>query len=209
MSIQAMTWVMYESESTGNDRLVLLAIADEADDDGLNAFPGTERIALKARVNRATVTRAIVRLEERGELLILRPKRQGRGHHNRYALTLGRPVEEVADLAGWVLEGSQPSPVSACAQPVDEVGENSTGSVAGCTPSGPENARKGRTGAAKGLQIGPKGSRLARQYPSTPGPIDPRRPAVEPTTTTSYEESRNPAVVNQRRADEARARETA
>lgn len=96
-----MTWVMYESPSTGNDRLVLLMIADEADDQGGNAYPSIDLIALKARVNRATVMRAIARLEGGGELLVKRPTTRGRGAHNRYCVAMGRDPIALAGSLGW------------------------------------------------------------------------------------------------------------
>ena len=70
-----MTWVFMHSPATGNDRLVLLAIADEADDEGLNARPGVRRIADKSRADVSTAIRCTARLEAGGELLVLSPSR--------------------------------------------------------------------------------------------------------------------------------------
>lgn len=81
-----MARVFAESEASGSDRLVLLAIADEADDDGTSAYPSQDRIAAKARMSKATTQRAIGRLEEAGEIVVIRPERKGRGHFNRYEL---------------------------------------------------------------------------------------------------------------------------
>lgn len=104
-----MTWVMFESPATGNDRLVLLMVADEADDDGANAFPGIDRIALKARVSRATAIRSIGRLEAAGELLVKRPETHGRGRHNRYVVVLGRDPLELAARHGWPAPNLDPA----------------------------------------------------------------------------------------------------
>lgn len=93
MSVTVQTWVWQNSDSNGNDRIVLLAIADEADDDGGNAYPSMERLATKCRVNRATVMRSVRRLEEQGELLVLRPDEYGRGKFNVYCVLMGRPAE--------------------------------------------------------------------------------------------------------------------
>lgn len=93
MSIRVQNWVWEHSETTGNDRLVLLAIADEADDDGTNAYPSIERLASKVRVNRATILRSITRLEDLGELAVTRPEKYGRGRFNVYAVRMGRPPE--------------------------------------------------------------------------------------------------------------------
>jgi hypothetical protein len=98
MSIRVLTWVMHESPSTGNDRLVLLAIADEANDTGGNAFPGIDRIAHKARVSRSTALRCIERLEAAGELAVTRPEQYGRGRVNRYVVLMGRPNDKGVTL---------------------------------------------------------------------------------------------------------------
>lgn len=74
MSVRVMSWVFEHSESTGNDRLILLAIADRCDDDGGNCWKSTERLGLKARVSKRTAQRCIDHLVEMGELMVtLRP----------------------------------------------------------------------------------------------------------------------------------------
>lgn len=72
MSIQAVAWVLEHSEATLADRLVLIAIANHADARGWNAYPAVPLIAVEARVDRATVFRALDALEESGELTIKR-----------------------------------------------------------------------------------------------------------------------------------------
>ena len=83
MSIQAIAWVLEESEATLADRLVLLAIANHADGRGWNAWPTVPQIAREARVDRATVFRALGDLEASGELCIERR----RGRSNMYGIT--------------------------------------------------------------------------------------------------------------------------
>lgn len=90
MSVGVMTAVFAESEARGNDRLVLLAIADEADDDGTNAFPGTKRLAMKVRLPERTVRRCIDRLVDSGELGRRLPERQGRGKLTHYTVLVGK-----------------------------------------------------------------------------------------------------------------------
>jgi hypothetical protein len=68
MSIDVMSWVWRHSQSVGNDRLVLLAIADNAEDDGTNAWPKQATLARKTRLSEDTVRRATRRLIELGEL---------------------------------------------------------------------------------------------------------------------------------------------
>lgn len=67
-----MAWVLEHSEAKLADRLVLIAIANHADARGANAWPAVPSIAREARVDRATVFRAIDALEELGELTVHR-----------------------------------------------------------------------------------------------------------------------------------------
>ena len=62
------------SQSTGSERLILLAIADFADDNG-SAYPAVETLAKKARVSERTVQYSLRALVKLGELAIL----QGEG----------------------------------------------------------------------------------------------------------------------------------
>lgn len=70
MSIKVMTWVWAHSPAQGTDRLILLAIADSADDDGGNAWPSEATLADKAKVSERTVRRSIRSLEEMGVLTV-------------------------------------------------------------------------------------------------------------------------------------------
>lgn len=63
-----MTWVFEHSQSQGSARLVLLAIADRADEDGHDAWPSLAWLASKAKVSERTVRRALRELEAMGEL---------------------------------------------------------------------------------------------------------------------------------------------
>lgn len=67
-----MSWVFEQSLSEGTDRLVLLAIADQARKDGTNAYPSIESIAEMANVSARTVQRAIRNLIDLGELRVER-----------------------------------------------------------------------------------------------------------------------------------------
>lgn len=98
MSVTVTTYVFEHSESRGNDRLVLHAIADEANDDGTNAFPGIKRIAHKVRLPERTVMRCLDRLETAAELEVIRPEKRGRGHHNTYRVLMEKG-DKVAPFA--------------------------------------------------------------------------------------------------------------
>jgi len=68
MSIKAVTWVFDNSEARLGNRLVLLALADYAHDDGSNAFPSVVSIAEKTRMSERQVRRALHELEASGEI---------------------------------------------------------------------------------------------------------------------------------------------
>lgn len=97
MSLRCLTWVFHDSDADGFDRLVLLAIADEADDDGGNAYPSQQRIADKAHVSKRSVQRSIDQLERDGELLVERPAEKGRGHVWTYTVLMGRTPAQVEE----------------------------------------------------------------------------------------------------------------
>lgn len=93
MSVKVMTWVWEHSQAKGNDRLVLLAIADNANHDGGNAFPGHPELMRKTLLPRSTIYACIDRLIELGEL-----EREvaggGRGRRTVYRVTMAnRPAQ--------------------------------------------------------------------------------------------------------------------
>lgn len=100
MSIQAVAWVLEHSQATLADRLVLIAIANHVHPGGTHSWPGVDRIAAEARVDRATVYRSLARLVALGELEVARGG--GRGNTNAYTLKGLQPAtvkspEKVAD----------------------------------------------------------------------------------------------------------------
>lgn len=82
MSVEVSAWVWKHSKTTGNDRLLLLAIADCADDDGDNAWPSVETLADKATCSERTVQRRIQALEDASCLTVTRGA--GRNGTHRY-----------------------------------------------------------------------------------------------------------------------------
>jgi hypothetical protein len=87
--------VFDHSESTAVTRLVLLAIADSAWDDGVtylqveSSNPKRETITTKAKCSRAQAFRAIEKLVELGELQVVRVRR-GRSFVNVFRVVVGR-----------------------------------------------------------------------------------------------------------------------
>lgn len=100
-----MTWVWEHSRSTKSDRLVLLAIADFAHDDGADAYPFIETLAQKCRLDERTVKLAIGRLVELGELVV-ELQTGGSARHefysprhrpNHYRVVMDGPPDEDAE----------------------------------------------------------------------------------------------------------------
>ena len=69
----------------GNARVLMLALADFANEEGY-CWPGVTRLAAMMRVSNRTVQRLIVQCQEAGELKVKR--RVGRHHTNLYQITL-------------------------------------------------------------------------------------------------------------------------
>lgn len=70
MSVKAMNAVWEDSLAAGNDLVLLLAIADCANDEGTDAWPSQDTLAAKARMSVRTVQRSISSLKDAGELRI-------------------------------------------------------------------------------------------------------------------------------------------
>lgn len=80
MSVQALSWVLDHSKSRLAARLVLLSIANHANEVGDNAWPSVSRIAREAHVTDRQVQRALVGLVGLGELLIIHGAGPGGAH---------------------------------------------------------------------------------------------------------------------------------
>lgn len=88
MSVEAMSWVFEHSQSKGSERLVLLALANEASKTGeVSAYHRSYSfLAAQANVSPSTVWRAIEKLVDLGELRITR---QGGGRErNDYQIEM-------------------------------------------------------------------------------------------------------------------------
>lgn len=84
MSIRATAFVWDQSTQTGAALLMLLAVADHANDDGI-CWPSIARLAEKARVSERQAQRLIQQLETAGDLQIL-DRGNGRGKTSLYIL---------------------------------------------------------------------------------------------------------------------------
>ena len=92
-----MAWVLNHSPTTGTDKLVLLGIANHADEYGENAWPSIPTLARYAGVTERNARHAVRRLEDAGE--IATEERRGgrvdsdpRYRTNRYTLVRFRGV---------------------------------------------------------------------------------------------------------------------
>ena len=70
MSVAATNYVWTKSAAEGADRLVLLALADFADENG-RCFGSWGKLEEKTRLSRATVARCLRRLQDGGELVMV------------------------------------------------------------------------------------------------------------------------------------------
>ncbi|MEV0681662.1 helix-turn-helix domain-containing protein [Actinosynnema sp. NPDC050436] len=80
-----MTWAWENAPVAGTELLLVLAIADSADDDGRNAWPSVADLARKTRLNERTVQRLLKRLQRDGHITI---ELGGGRRRNRYAITM-------------------------------------------------------------------------------------------------------------------------
>lgn len=68
MSVHVLSWVFQHSEAEASERLVLLVLANFADDKGLS-WPGIPRIAREARLSERQVQRCLRNLEKAGSIV--------------------------------------------------------------------------------------------------------------------------------------------
>lgn len=95
-----MTWVWENSTAAGNERLVLLAIADAADDSGRGAYPSIATLARKTRLSQRTIQRTIKKLVDGGHLVV--DKNGGGRWSNAYLVVLHKddPAEQSGTPTG-------------------------------------------------------------------------------------------------------------
>ncbi len=107
MSIKLMSAVWDESKTSGSALLLLLALADYADEAGVS-WPGIDTLATKIRMSHASVHRLIAELVELGELA--KASRAEKGRSNLYVILVSatpdrlRLAEQrVASLGGGII----------------------------------------------------------------------------------------------------------
>jgi hypothetical protein len=94
VSIAVMNWVWLHSRTSGNERLVLLALADACSrDDGSGCWPSVPTIARKANISERSAWRVIARLEESGRLKVTRTGGGPARRTNAYTLVMHESAE--------------------------------------------------------------------------------------------------------------------
>lgn len=97
MSVHVLSWVLRNSPAKLTDRLVLIALADRANDDGRDCYPSVDRLARDANVSARAVQYSLRRLREQG--LIETTYNAGKHGANAYAvLMVDQPPLGTQDL---------------------------------------------------------------------------------------------------------------
>lgn len=117
MSVRTMAKVWELSVNKGNDLLMLLAIADFADDDG-NAYPAVQTLADKCRMKSRNANVILAALRASGELEV----RHNEGPHgtNRYRIVLpGLPLQNLTGVQKRAaLQERASTPAKTCPKPL-------------------------------------------------------------------------------------------
>lgn len=102
MSVEAMSFVLNQCRAKGTEKLVMIGIANHADNRGRNAWPSISTLAAYANVSERSVQLAIVKLVAAGELLVQDQRggddeTRGDRRPNRYVIVGMQPVDNGAD----------------------------------------------------------------------------------------------------------------
>lgn len=100
MSISLMSEV-WEADLPRDQKIVLLAMADHANDDGTKVFPGVERLAKKCGYSERSIRRKIADLKNRGALEAVAYEEGGRGHATEFKIH----AENLDKLAYFIEKG--------------------------------------------------------------------------------------------------------
>src|SRR5437899_1597049 len=92
MSVQAMSYVIDNSNQKGSYLLTLLMIANHAHADGTGAYPSISLLAKETRMSQRGVRYCIERIVESGELLVI-PNGGPRGA-NLYVITMRQSLPQ-------------------------------------------------------------------------------------------------------------------
>ena len=180
MSIALMTEV-WKLDLQAPRKMVLLALADNANDEGTNCYPSVGTIVEKCSLSERTVQGHLQALEETG--LIQRKERSGRSTH--YTLNVER-ITALA-LARKLEKASQRHRSDVGSLPVQTQVIHNAGAIP--TPAGsagvPANPRAINTPAiTAGVQNPPIPPQILRPTPADSAPITTKEPSLKTTTTS-------------------------
>lgn len=108
MSVEAITWAWSVDGLTAPERLMLIALADYADDEW-SCFPGQEKLATRVCVSKRTVIRLLQKLEAQGVIRRERRNRpDGSRTSDRFFLIQGANLSpDIHDVAKVTNDASQ------------------------------------------------------------------------------------------------------
>ncbi len=145
-----MSKVWESSQHSGSNLLMLLAVADFSDDDGI-AFPAVEKLAKKCRMSKRNAQDRLRELSESGELAILKNQGPPPKYPNLFKVNLDR------------LGVKPTAPVQPTSPVQYSVKRGEAHCMAGVKPTAPKpsvNRQEPERGAARS----PKGSRLPLEW---------------------------------------------
>lgn len=119
MSVRTLARVWEYSRHSGTHLLMMLAIADFADDDG-NAYPAVGTLATKCRMKERNARYLLQELTASGELAVKR--NAGPKGANRYRIILPPPLQHIAPLQQSApLQPVAATPAMDCRQPLQHI----------------------------------------------------------------------------------------
>lgn len=108
MSVHVSSWVWKHSRASGNDLLVMVALADIANDEGM-CWPSVKFVATRCKISTDTVRRIVHRLRDDGEISI-QEQRNANGHQasniyyfDEYIVTLQTSI--LPGVGGTAVQG--------------------------------------------------------------------------------------------------------
>jgi hypothetical protein len=182
------------SKQKGAKLLLLLAIADNADDEDGMAFPGLKYLSNKVRMSQRHVKRMVQELAETDELAVVWGG--GRGHSNRYYLLLNMTGEAAAEIKAEVAEENARRAIEPHTKPTKKGDKLS---VKGDKMSSNNSNKKGDILSKKGDKLSVKGDILSRKgdilsvkgdIAMSPEPLEPiREPSLNHQEPVDLESS--------------------
>ncbi len=115
MSVRTMSRVWEHSQHAGSDLLMMLAIADFADDAG-NAYPAVSTLAEKCRMTSRNANLILAHLRKTGELIIR--QNEGPKGTNRYQIILPTPEARFTPEESFTLKRPSPTPEARFPKPL-------------------------------------------------------------------------------------------